>query len=256
MIVHDTPRIDPWLIKLAAPPAPTHRIVAFPSAGGTASSFRSWAACLPNGCELFAVQLPGRQKRTREPPLRQLGPAIGQILPAIAALGHCATTFVGDCMGAIIAYETIRAAIAQELPLPHRLVVSCCPAPHVRPRRRMMHVLPEEDLIADVTTHGLVPSWLLQDVATFKAFLPLLRCDYELIETYRHAATGPIAVPITVFAASEDTLTPRDDLSQWQCHTSREFDLIDVSGGHQIATAHPESLLRRMLWLSISDGRA
>ena len=248
MPAHDTSRIDPWLIRLVVPPAATHRIVAFPSAGGTASSFRSWAAWLPDGCELFAVQLPGRQKRTREAPLRQLDPAIQEILPAIAALGHRATVFVGDCMGAIIAYETIRAAAAQDLPLPNRLVVSCCPAPHVRPRRRMMHVLSEEDLIADVTAHGLAPSWLLQDAATFKAFLPLLRCDYELIETYRHAAAAPIAVPIMVFAASEDTLTPRDDLSQWQCHTSREFDLIDVRGGHQIATTHPEALLRRMLW--------
>lgn len=120
----------------------------------------------------------------------------------------------------------------------------------------MMHALPEEDLVADVTEHGLVPSWLLQDVATLRAFLPLLRCDYELIETYRHAASGPIGIPILAFAANEDTLTPRDDLSQWQCHTSREFTLVDVSGGHQIATTHPEVLLRRMSQLSVSDARA
>lgn len=256
MTASDASRMNPCLSKLVAPPGTTHRIVAFPSAGGTVSSFRSWTSCLPRECELFAVQLPGRQKRSREAPLRQLDAAVGEILPAIAALGHFATTFVGDCMGAIIAYETIRAAAAEALPLPHRLVVSCCPAPHVRPRRRMMHGLSEEDLIADVTAHGLAPSWLLQDVATLRAFLPLLRCDYELIETYRHAAGGPIGVPITVFAASEDTLTPRDDLSQWRCHTSREFDLVDVSGGHQVATTRPEALLRHMPWLSLSDAGA
>jgi surfactin synthase thioesterase subunit len=224
---------NPWLVKLASPPTATHRIVAFPNAGGTASAYRSWVPHLPSGCELLVLQLPGRQKRARETPLREMDTALEQMLPAIAGLHPCRTTFIGDCVGALFAYEAIRAAAAREQLLPERLVVACSYAPHLRPPcRALMHTLSEDDLIAELAAHSLVPAWLLQDSETLKAFLPLLRCDYEMVETYQHKPGAPIDVPITAFVASDDTVVRRDDVSPWQGHTSKAFELIEIEGGH------------------------
>ena len=132
--------------------------------------------------------------------------------------------------------------------MPKHLVVSCCHAPHVRPRRRNLHTLSEDDLIADITALSLAPAWLLHDANSLHEFLPLLRSDYELAETYRHESGAPIDVPITAVAAAEDKVALRDDVAAWRLHTSREFALIDMgSSGHDLATTHPERFLPLML---------
>jgi medium-chain acyl-[acyl-carrier-protein] hydrolase len=237
-----------WLVKVIAPPAATARIVAFPNAGGTASAFRAWGSFLPNDYELLAVQLPGRQKRAGEKPLRELGAAVEQMFPEIAALPPCRTKFLGDCAGSLIAYEVIRVAAARGLPLPEHLVVSCCRAPHVGQRRRNLHTLSEHELIADITALSLAPAWLLHDADNLRDFLPLLRADYELAETYRHQEGSPIDVPITAVAAAEDKVALREDVAAWRRHTSSEFTLLDIDGGgHDLATRHPEFFLPLML---------
>src|SRR6266851_3509117 len=125
-----------WLVPLRVCPSPASRIVFFPFAGGGPSAFRSWTSAIHGPVELWAVQLPGRERRIREPPHRHLKAVLEPLVPAVAEYVDRPTVFVAHSMGALIAFEVVNALRAAGRRLPDLLVVSASPAPHWPRERR------------------------------------------------------------------------------------------------------------------------
>lgn len=220
---------------MAGSPAAPVRLICFPNAGGSATAFRAWSAIIPAGVELLAVQFPGRQKRIKEPLVRDLREAVQQLLPAVMPLTEVPSAFFGDCAGSLVAYELIQALVARGGNLPRRLVVSCSRAPDLSPRHEPLYGLDDAMLSAKMRELAFAPDWLLDDEPTLKAFLPLLRCDFELAETYVRRDGEPLPVPITAIAGTQDRITPKSDVAGWRAHTTKAFDLVPMAGGHDLA---------------------
>ena len=232
-----------WFVRLAGSPAAPFRIICFPSAGGSATAFRHWSAQIPPAVELLAVQFPGRQKRIKEPPLRDLREAVRELLPAIMSLAESPSVFFGDCTGSLVAYELIQALAARGTDPPRRLIVSCCRAPNLPPTHAPLFLLDDVALTDKIRALGFAPDWLLNDEPTLKAFLPLLRCDFEMAETYVHRVGNPLAVPITAIAGTRDRITPESDVAAWRTHTTQAFDLVPMEGGHDLAQTRAQELI-------------
>lgn len=231
-------------------------MICFPSAGSSATAFKPWIAQVPASIELFAVQFPGRQKRIREAPMRDLRMAVKALLPAIAPFSGPDTVFVGDCTGALVAYEAIRGLVASGIHPPKHFLVSCCRAPDLRPRHGPLHSLDESALIAQMRQLSFAPEWLLKDAATLRWFLPVLRCDFELAESYIDQVGDPLAVPITAVAGTRDRITPQSDVAAWRRYTVSRFDFAPMSGGHDLAVtrvAHLVALVSAALEASPTD---
>lgn len=233
-----------WLVRLDRSRVPLRKLVCFPHAGGSASAFRSWLPELSSDMELHAIQLPGRQKRILEPPLRELHETVEKLLGAITPILGPNTTFFGDCTGALIAYETLNAARAAGLPVPGRLIISCCRAPNLQCRHVLLHRLSDEDLIAQIRRLSFAPEWLLNDATALRSFLPLLRCDFELAETYTHRPSEPLSIPVTAIAGLHDTITPECDVHAWQSFTSARFEYVSLDGHHNLALTQAREILR------------
>lgn len=224
-----------WFVRLGGAPDARLRLICFPNAGSSATVFRPWAAKIPPEIELLAVQFPGRQKRIKEPPLRAVGVAVEALLPAIAGVDGPASLFFGDCTGALVAYELIRAMAGEGAALPRHLIVSCCRAPDLPPRHEPLYALDDVTLTAQIRALGFAPEWLLNDQATLKAFLPLLRCDFEMAETYTYRHGAPLPIPITAIAGTRDKITPESDIAAWRAHTCDALDLVRMEGSHDLA---------------------
>ncbi len=205
--------------------------------------FRTWLKYTPLDVELFAIQFPGRQKRIREPPLRDFGAAIRALLPAVVPLTGPGTVYFGDCTGALFAYELIRALEAARATGPGRLVVSCCRAPDLPPRHPPLHRLDDTGLTEQIRALGFAPEWLLNDAPLLEDFLPLLRCDFELVEPYRHSADPSLGVPVTVIAGASDKITPLSDVAAWKAHTRDVFEFVEMDGNHDLARTHPDQVM-------------
>jgi surfactin synthase thioesterase subunit len=218
-------------------------VICFPNAGGNAAMFRPWLKSVPQDVELFAIQFPGRHKRIREPLIRDFGAAIKALLPVIAPLTDPGTVYFGDCTGAFFAYELIRALEAARVTGPARLVASCCRAPDLPPRHPLLHRLDDGGLIEQIRALSFAPQWLLNDVPLLKSFLPVLRCDFELVEPYRHSADPPLRVPITVIAGAHDKITPVSDAAAWKAHTRDVFEFVTMEGSHNLAQTHPDEVM-------------
>jgi len=75
---------------------------------------------------------------------------------------------------------------------------------------------------------------------------PMMRADFQLIETYRYEPGVPLTCPITVFGGLDDAVVSRESLYAWRQETSGAFKLNMLPGDHFFLRTS-ESLLLRLL---------
>src|ERR671919_747384 len=93
-----------WILRFRRNPAADLRLFCFPYAGGAASIFRTWPSGLPGSIDVAAVQLPGRETRLAEPPVRRLDALVAAMAPALEPFLDRPFALFGHSMGALIAF--------------------------------------------------------------------------------------------------------------------------------------------------------
>ncbi|WP_369931247.1 thioesterase II family protein [Xanthomonas sp. NCPPB 2632] len=78
--------LSPWLVPLRRSARTERRLICLPHAGGSAHTFRSLAAYLPEDIDMWSVQLPGRGSRFNEPPLQSMSEVLHELLPVVEML--------------------------------------------------------------------------------------------------------------------------------------------------------------------------
>ncbi len=149
----------------------------------------------------------------------------------------------GDCTGAFLAFELCRLLRRTGRPAPAHLFVSCCRAPQAPRRHAPIHGLDDKAFKMAIRAFAVAPPWLLENNVALKQFLPLLRADFEVFETYEYAAEPPLDIPITAFAGSQDVVTSLDEVEAWADQTSSAFRVVVLDGGHDLAYTHVDELL-------------
>lgn len=234
--------ISPWLIRNHHDPDIKLRLFCFSYAGGGASGFRRWAAELPKGVDVCAVQLPGREERIAEPLISAIDELTPLVCDALLPYCHIPFIFFGHSTGALVAFELSRELRRRKVPLPLRLLVSGSRAPHI-PEPNPLHRLPEKDFLRELRRFGGTPEAVLQSKELMQLFVPILRADLALEETYRHTIEPPLDIPISVFGGTMDKEAAPDVLEPWAMHTSKAFTLVMIEGGHFFLHSSRESLL-------------
>lgn len=223
---------EPWL-PYRVPRARAHlRLFCLPYAGGGASAYRAWGSEISPEIEILAVQLPGRENRFREPPLRSMSALVERLSVALRPYMDRPFAFFGHSMGALVAYELARALRRQGGPTPVHLVVSGREAPHVPSAHEAMHELSDDALVARLQRLGGTPPEALAQPALLQLVLPLLRADLEAHDTYAYRDDAPLDCPITAFGGLRDPEVRRDHLAAWQRHTRGGFALHSFPGDH------------------------
>ena len=103
------------------------RLICFPHAGGSASSYSAWAS-LPDIIEVWAVQPPGRGPRAAEPAFGSLVSYAEAVVDALQSL-HGPLAFFGHSFGSLVALKAAQTLHSRGLPLPLMLAVSAHGAP-------------------------------------------------------------------------------------------------------------------------------
>lgn len=208
------------------------RLLCIPQAGAGTASFRPLADAV--AADLYAVQLPGRESRRREPSYRRMG----QVVDALAAAVEedqpgPPLALLGYCSGAIVAFELARRLAASDHRLaPVRLIACAAPGPQVIDRARGVHQMPRASLVDYLREYEITPELILGDESVFAVFEPAIRADFELFETEPYRPGPPLEIPVSVIGGRDDLSVELTDLLAWRDVTAGEFSVRLLPGGH------------------------
>lgn len=229
---HPNDMPSPWFRCYQPRPQATRRLICLPHAGGSASFFRNWSLQLPADIELTVVQYPGHEDRWAEPLIDTMDTLADELAQHIQPLLDRPYLLFGHSMGAAVAYELCLRLREHNEALPQRLVVSAHEAP-CRHRGGDWHLADDATLTDELVRLDETASALRSSAEMRTLFLPAIRNDYRLIETYRPPpAPVPLPLAISAFIGHADTELTQDEAEAWAAHGCAGFDLHVFFGGH------------------------
>jgi medium-chain acyl-[acyl-carrier-protein] hydrolase len=231
-MTQETERFELWFKRPKPNPKATLRLFCFPFAGGGTVAFHGWLNNLPPEVELCVLQLPGREHRFREKAFDQLLALVNVLANIIPVQLHIPFAFFGHSLGALIAFELARHLKQKNLPAPVHLFVSGWRAPHMRNPHPLLYEMPKSMLLNELKHYEGTPESVLRESELMEIFLPILRADFKMGETYAYQNGNAIDCAITAFGGTDDNLASRQELEAWHKHTSSNFRLKMFQGGH------------------------
>jgi surfactin synthase thioesterase subunit/malonyl CoA-acyl carrier protein transacylase/aryl carrier-like protein len=232
-----------WLSCPDPRPDARLRLFCLPYAGGGASIYREWSKALPPDIEVCAIQLPGREQRFREAPFRQLTALVQTLAKVLEPHPDRPFAIFGHSMGGLIGFELARQCRRQKLPEPVHLFVSASRAPHLLDDEPPLHRLPEPRLVAKLRALSGTPEEMLADPEIMAFYLPLLRADFAVVETYVYRAEEPLGCPISAFGGELDEKIGTEALDAWRTQTRAAFTRQLFPGNHFFLHSAREALL-------------
>ncbi|MFN6571684.1 thioesterase II family protein [Dendronalium sp. ChiSLP03b] len=221
-----------WIVRYQSHPKVRLRLFCFPYAGGSTSTYRKWSELLPSDIEVCPVQLPGRENRSMEAPFTHVTPLVESLLPVLNSYLDLPYAFFGHSMGALISFELARQIRKQRYPEPQHLFVSSRRSPHLPSSEPPIHKLPETAFWEQLRLYDGVPDTLLQSSQIAKFFLPLLRADFAIHETYKYTPGTQFNYPITAFGGLHDRKVGSEEIMAWRELTNSDFYLHLFPGNH------------------------
>jgi len=220
----------------------------FPYAGGGASVFGGWSSQLPDWIEVLSLQLPGRESRLREPPLRSMDAVVAQLAPQVAKLADLPFVFFGYSLGALIAFETARALRRAGHAMPRHFFVAASIAPQVEHANDpLIHQLPDERFYEGLRRYQGIPEALLTNAEFMSLMLPMLRADFEVLETYCNVTEPPLNVSMSAYGGLSDPEIGPDAIVAWNEQTSARFTAQFFPGDHFFLRSAVKPLLTAVI---------
>ncbi|NWG15750.1 MAG: thioesterase [Chloroflexi bacterium] len=238
-------RSEEWVIRFQPVPQPRLRLFCFANAGGSAAQFRSWHQFLPEGVEICPVQLPGQGSRFRENPYTELLPLAEKLAAALAPYLDVPFALWGYSMGALVSFELARALQRGGYSGLRQMFIAARRAPHVPPSDTPLHKLPEAEFIQQMQRrYNGIPAAILQEAEMLALFLPVLRANFEMIETYSYQAGDRLDCPITAFGGLQDPTVNTPEIAAWGELTSSTFRYFMFPGDHFFLQGHQSAVLK------------
>jgi medium-chain acyl-[acyl-carrier-protein] hydrolase len=246
-----------WFENLPGGKEGALRLYCFPYAGGSAQVFRNWQRHFLPEISLTLAHLPGRGQRLNEPAFKNIKPLVDALATAIAADLPQVFAFWGHSMGALISFELARELRRRGHRGPLALFVSGRSAPHVADPDPPSFNLPDDEFIAELRRLKGTPEEVLASAELKEFFLPVIRADFELVDTYAYHEEFPLTCPIYAYGGLQDITVPAISLKEWQKQTLGPCKFRMFRGEHffiQTSSADVISVLRRDALELLSQG--
>jgi medium-chain acyl-[acyl-carrier-protein] hydrolase len=232
-----------WFQSAPASSRTALRMFCFPYAGGSAVIYKKWAELLPATIQVISVELPGRGPRLQEPAFVSVSPLIEELGEAIQPLLDRPFVLFGHSMGAVIAFELARSLRRRGASQPRAVLVSGHRAPQVQRREPITYNLPQAEFIEELIKLDGTPKGVIENVELLEIMIPLLRADFQLVQTYEYSADAPLPCPIIAYGGLQDHHIPQDLLAPWKELTVSRFALHMLPGDHFFIRSSQNRLL-------------
>lgn len=232
-----------WFLVPRPSRAPRLRIFCIPFLGGLGSVFSGWVRHLPEEIELQALQLPGRPPRHAEAAHSRYPELVDALRDALLPRLDAPYAIYGHSLGALLAFGLAHALRDAGAPAPEHLFLAAYPAPHLHNPVGDIAGLPEAEFIEGLKRLRGIPEQVLADSELLNVFLPSLRAEIALLNSYAHEARTPLAVPATILGGTHDHVVTAAEIDAWRQHFAGAVDVREIDGGHYFVKDAPRSVV-------------
>ncbi|MDQ3191153.1 MAG: alpha/beta fold hydrolase [Bacteroidota bacterium] len=216
-----------------------------PFAGGSSYSYNVFTPHLSSNVNLVPVELPGRGKRSREALLNEADLMADDVFAKIKSnlVSGVPYAIFGHSMGGLLGYLLTRKILENNLPLPLHLFISGRSGPSYNDDREKYYLLPKQEFRDKLKELGGSPKEVLENDDLMDFFEPILRADFQVVETYNHQEEAPFSVPASIMIGDEDKIS-LEAARLWQKETSQPIKLHSFTGGHFFVFQHLTSICK------------
>lgn len=205
------------------------QLFCFPFAGGNVYSFRPFQQVFSPSVQVVPMELPGRGRRGREPLLVSFTAMVDDLNRQVGLAQRGPYALFGHSLGACLALGVAqrRRSVAPAL----WLFVSGRKSPKVASKGPPKHRLPKNLFLNVLKDYGGFPQQLLADEGFVDYIEPVLRADFQAIETHVAQHYPPLDIPLTVMMGSEEEFSV-EEARGWCEETTGPAELVQYPGGH------------------------
>ncbi|MBO1255102.1 thioesterase [Alteromonas sp. 5E99-2] len=222
------------------------KLICFPYAGGSISTYTSWAQYLPENVELCIVQLPGRGQRMFEKPHTNMQAVINELISVLPQYIKSPYIVFGHSLGSRIAFELMLTLHNLNLPLPEYFIASGSRSPDSSLNKKNIFHLPNDEFIHELEKLNGTPKAVLENKELMDLFMPLLRADFELVDTYCYLGTAKLNCQITILGGIDDTDISKEQLANWQQFFIPTVNIHMIPGNHFFIDNQKEHCLEKV----------
>jgi medium-chain acyl-[acyl-carrier-protein] hydrolase len=175
-----------------------------------------------------------------------MAPLVASVAREMRPLLNKRFAIFGHSMGATMAFEIARLLRRERAPQPSHLFISGRRAPQVPDPDPPTYNLSEPELIEDLRTLNGTPPEVFNEPELLKVMLPLIRADFEVIQTYTYEEEPPLDCPITVYGGLQDQGVTREYLNAWRTQTTALCAVRIFPGDHFFINTKRELLLQTL----------
>lgn len=237
---------SPWFHIKKPNPNAALRLFCFPYAGGSAQVFADWHEYLPDDVEVIAMQYPGRGSRFVEPLIGRCEDMVAAIIPEMLPALNKPFVFFGHSNGGLLSFELARALQRRGITTQKHHFLSAKRAIHLPHRKAPMHKLPHDEFIEELKVLGGTPPEILAQTELMELFLPILRSDFSLSETFTYQGEDKLKCTATVLYGEKDLDIPEEDVLKWQELIETTIDPHKFTGNHFFINGEKQQVLDLM----------
>ena len=212
-----------------------------PFAGGGASAYNQWAKKMQGKVTVCPVQLPGREERIMEKPYIDMPVMLDDLEEAVREVVDGPYALWGHSMGGKISYELEKRLEAEGYRAKY-LFISGSRIPSI-PEPKPIYHLPDEAFKRELGRFEGTPKEILENQELLDFFLPMLRADFTMDETYYDKDLITLRSPIEAFGGRKDREADEAAMKEWGKYTEGAFHCHMFEGGHFYIREQEEAVL-------------
>ena len=212
-------------------------------AGGNVYSFQLLKKYFNQTYEFIPLELPGRGKRMGEQLISSADDAVSDYVLQIERSRNDQPFIIyGHSMGASLGLEvTKKMELLGDHPL--RLIVSGNAGPGIHENKRR-YLMNEDNFKSELRELGGVPEEVLNDPDLFGFFEPIMRADFEILESERKTSNGEIVLETPIIALMGNSEDKSDQISNWKLFSTKEVKTVIWPGNHFFIHNHAAGLAK------------
>jgi surfactin synthase thioesterase subunit len=210
------------------------KLICFPYAGAAASVFLKWEKQSNGKIQVLPVDFPGRGRRMAEPLFETIPEIVEDLKKHVLSIVDEDEMYAvyGHSMGSLLIYELLHELMKSGFTMPVHVFLSGKNPPDV-PVKEPVSQMENSELIKRIVELGGTDPKLFENQTLSNVYIPIIRKDFRLLETYKHPENrDKLPVDMTFFFAVNDNEVSIEKVKAWSDFITGSFQLYYFSGGH------------------------